>query len=242
MQTGSIAINVDSDDREFSRGRKGSNRYYTKQMFAYFGISDLTNEKRRRPLGFLYCSSAKLQALMSAAALGWARERGWRHRLYVARTYAYVANGPEGLAIMDVENPERPRLDQTFSANGELNDTHAVQIGSVNASMFARRRWQNGLRVIQLISPDTAPCAMGFSPRPNPRLIATYHTHGEAIAVSRGLDRDRVVDETGHPHSCAGRARFRAHSAAQRPAATMRQTIARRWRVKKSGAPILLRT
>ena len=28
-------------------------------------------------------------------------------RLYVARTYAYVANGPEGLAIIDVENPER---------------------------------------------------------------------------------------------------------------------------------------
>ena len=26
---------------------------------------------------------------------------------------------------------------------------------------------------------------------------ATYHTHGDAIAVSRGLDRDRVVDETG---------------------------------------------
>jgi hypothetical protein len=41
------------------------------------------------------------------------------------------------------------------------------------------------------------PGAQGFSPRPNPKLIATYHTHGDAIAVSRGLDRDRVVDETG---------------------------------------------
>ena len=28
-------------------------------------------------------------------------------------------------------------------------------------------------------------------------MIATYHTHGEAIAVGRGLDRDRIVDETG---------------------------------------------
>jgi hypothetical protein len=28
-------------------------------------------------------------------------------------------------------------------------------------------------------------------------LIATYHTKGEAICVSRGLERDRVVDETG---------------------------------------------
>ena len=41
------------------------------------------------------------------------------------------------------------------------------------------------------------PGAQGFSPRPNPRLIATYRTKGEAICVSRGLERDRVVDETG---------------------------------------------
>ena len=85
-----------------------------------------------------------------------------------------------------------------FNAGGALNDTRAVQIGSVNASKFALvADGQNGLRVVQLISPDTVPGAQGFSPRPNPRLIATYHTHGEAVAVSRGLDRDRVVDETG---------------------------------------------
>jgi hypothetical protein len=119
-------------------------------------------------------------------------------RLYVARTYAYVANGPEGLAIIDVENPERPHLDQMFNAGGLLNDTRAVQIGSVSASQFALvADGHNGLRVVQLISPDTVPGAQGFSPRPNPKLIATYPTHGEAIAVSRGLERDRVVDETG---------------------------------------------
>jgi hypothetical protein len=119
-------------------------------------------------------------------------------RLYVARTYAYVANGADGLAIIDVENPERPRLDQMFNAEGLLNDTRAVQIGSVNASQFALvADGRNGLRVVQLISPDTVQGAQGFSPRPHPKLIATYPTHGEAIAVSRGLDRDRVVDETG---------------------------------------------
>jgi hypothetical protein len=119
-------------------------------------------------------------------------------RLYVARSYAYVANGAEGLAIIDVENPERPHLDQMFNADGLLNDTRAVQIGSVNASQFALvADGRNGLRVVQLISPDTVAGAQGFSPRPNPKLIATYPTHGEAIAVSRGLDRDRVVDETG---------------------------------------------
>ena len=119
-------------------------------------------------------------------------------RLYVARTYVYVANGPEGLAIIGVENPERPFVDQMFNAGGALNDTRAVQIGSVNASQFALvADGKNGLRVIQLISPDTVPGAQGFSPRPNPKLIATYHTKGEAICVSRGLERDRVVDETG---------------------------------------------
>jgi hypothetical protein len=119
-------------------------------------------------------------------------------RLYVARTYAYVANGPEGLAIIDVENPERPRLDQMFDASGAMNDTRAVQVGSVNASMFALvADGKHGLRVVQLISPDTVPGAQGFSPRPNPKLIATYHTHGPANSVSRGLDRDRIVDETG---------------------------------------------
>jgi hypothetical protein len=119
-------------------------------------------------------------------------------KLYVARTYAYVANGPEGLAIIDVENPERPRLDQMYNAGGALNDSRAVQIGSVNASMYALvADGKNGLRVLQLISPDTVETSAGFSPRPSPRLIATYHTHHPALSVSRGLDRDRVVDETG---------------------------------------------
>ena len=58
-------------------------------------------------------------------------------RFYLARTYAYVANGPEGLAFINIENPERPRLEQMYQADGALNDTRAVQVGSVNASMFA---------------------------------------------------------------------------------------------------------
>jgi len=120
------------------------------------------------------------------------------NRLYLARTYAYVANGADGLAIIDIENPERPNLEQSYTADGKLNDVRAVQIGSVAASMYAMvADGKNGLRVLQLISPDTVPESAGFSPRPKPRLIATYPTHGAAISVSRGLDRDRVVDETG---------------------------------------------
>lgn len=119
-------------------------------------------------------------------------------KLYVARTYVYIANGKEGMAIVDIQNPERPKLDQMFNAGGEMNDTRAVQIGSVAASMYALvADGHNGFRVVQLISPDTVEGASGFSPRPAPRLISTYHTHHPALAVSRGLDRDRVVDETG---------------------------------------------
>jgi hypothetical protein len=126
--------------------------------------------------------------------------------LYVARTYVYVANGPEGLAIIDIEKPESPKLFQMYNADGKLNDTHAVQIGSVSASMFALvADGKNGLRVIQMISPENVPGYMGFSPTPNPKLIATYPTPGPALAVSRGLDRDRVVDETGNQTVVFGR-------------------------------------
>ncbi len=127
-------------------------------------------------------------------------------KLYLARTYAYVANGADGLAIVDVENPERPKLDQMFTANGALNDVRAVQIGSVAASMYALvADGKNGMRVLQMISPDTVPTAPGFTPRPAPRLIATYRTKEPALSISRGLDRDRVVDETGNQTVVFGR-------------------------------------
>jgi hypothetical protein len=127
-------------------------------------------------------------------------------RFYLARTYAYVANGPEGLAIVDITNPEKPVLEQMYNGNGTLNDTRAVQIGSISASEFALvADGKNGLRVLQLISPENVPGHMGFSPKPNPKLIATFPTRGEAVAVSRGLDRDRVVDETGNQTVVFGR-------------------------------------
>jgi hypothetical protein len=149
---------------------------------------------------------------------------GHAHKLYVARTYVYVANGPEGLAIINIEKPTKPGLHRMFNADGALNDTHSVQIGSIAASMYALiADGKNGLRVLQMISPDTVDGAAGFSPDPAPRLIATYPTHTPMLAVSRGLDRDRVVDETGKqtvvfgrrgakPFNVADMARFLKHS------------------------------
>jgi hypothetical protein len=128
------------------------------------------------------------------------------HNLYLARTYAYVADGPDGLAIVDIEKPEKPKLDQTFTADGALTDVHDVKIGMTNGSAFAYLAdGRNGLRVVQLVSANDTPGAYGFSPRPTPTLIATYKTHGPAVALSRGLDRDRAVDETGNQVAVFGR-------------------------------------
>jgi hypothetical protein len=127
-------------------------------------------------------------------------------RFYLARTYAYVADGTDGLAFIDISNPEKPRLERLYNAGGKLNDTRAVQIGSINASEFALvADGQNGLRVLQLISPENVPGAAGFSPIPNPKLVASYPTAAPAVAVSRGLDRDRVVDESGNETVVFGR-------------------------------------
>jgi hypothetical protein len=38
-----------------------------------------------------------------------------------------------------------------------------------------------------------------------PKLIATYRTAGPALAVSRGIDRDRAVDESGNQLAVFGR-------------------------------------
>lgn len=126
--------------------------------------------------------------------------------LYVARGYAYVAAGAEGLVIVDIEKPEQPKIDQKFTANGQLNDTYSVRVGSTNASLFAYvADGVNGLRVVQLTSPPSQPNYYGFNPRPVPELIATYKTKGPAITLSKGLDRDRAVDESGHQVSVFGR-------------------------------------
>jgi len=65
---------------------------------------------------------------------------------------------------------------------------------------------KNGMRVVQLFSPET-PGYEGFSPRPTPRLVATYQVPhgGHVLSVARGLDRDRAVDECGNQIGVFGR-------------------------------------
>jgi hypothetical protein len=127
-------------------------------------------------------------------------------RLYVARTYAYIAAGAQGLVIANVTNPTRPLLYKTVDFGGQLNDAQDVIVGSTNASLFAYvADGRNGLKVLQLTSPASQPNFYGFSPAPMPELIAWAKTPSPALALSKGLDRDRAVDETGGQIAVFGR-------------------------------------
>lgn len=128
------------------------------------------------------------------------------YRVYVARTYAYVAAGRQGLAIVDVEKPEKPRLVELFTAEGYLNDARDVIVATTNASLIGYvADGKNGLKVLQLTSPESQPRFYGFSPEPHPALIAWYQTDSPALSLSKGLDRDRAVDETGGQMAVFGR-------------------------------------
>lgn len=139
------------------------------------------------------------------------------HGIYLSRTYAYVAAGRSGLTILDITRPQSASIDQVYNADGKICDAHDVQLGITNVSLFAYvADGRNGLRVIQLTGPEV-PGNDGFSPRPAPRLVATYPIPkgGHALAVSRGIDRDRAVDESGNQVAVFGRIGARPLGAAE---------------------------
>ncbi len=126
--------------------------------------------------------------------------------LHVARTYAYIANGGQGLAIVDVTRPEAPELFQRFDGGGRIGDARDVVAGASYASVFAYvADGRNGLQVVQLTSPERTPGFYGYSPPPDPKWIAGYPTERPALALSEPLERDRAVDETGHQIAVFGR-------------------------------------
>jgi len=127
-------------------------------------------------------------------------------RLYVARTYAYVAAKRDGLVILNVTNPAAPRVYRKETFDGRMTDVEDVVVGSTNASLFAYvADGVNGMKVLQLTSPASQPNFYGFGPAPVPELIAWAKTPSPAIAMSKGLDRDRAVDETGGQIAVFGR-------------------------------------
>ena len=127
-------------------------------------------------------------------------------KLYLARTYLYVAAKADGLVIVDVTRPAAPQVWPALTFGGMMNDAEDVMVATTNASLFAYvADGRNGVKILQLTSPSSQPNFYGFSPRPVPELIAYAKTPSAALALSKGLDRDRAVDETGGQISVFGR-------------------------------------
>jgi hypothetical protein len=127
-------------------------------------------------------------------------------KIYLARTYAYVAAKAEGLVIVNIKKPESPVVYARETFGGQLNDAEDVVVASTNASAFAYvADGRNGLKVLQITSPGSQPNFYGFAPAPKPELIAWATTPSPALSVSKGLDRDRAVDETGGQMAVFGR-------------------------------------
>ena len=127
-------------------------------------------------------------------------------RVFLSRTYAYVAAKHQGLGIVDITVADRPKLHMMYNADGQLNDARDVVVASTNASLYAYvADGVNGLKVLQMTGPDIQPKFYGFSPQPHPKLIAWKGTTGPALSLARGLERDRAVDETGGQIAIFGR-------------------------------------
>lgn len=126
-------------------------------------------------------------------------------KIYLARTYMYVAAKADGLVIVDITRPAAPIVWPGLTFGGSMTDAEDVIVASTNASLFGYvADGRGGIKVIQLTSPDN-PGLYGFSPKPTPELIAWAITPSPAIALSKGLDRDRGVDETGGQMAVFGR-------------------------------------
>jgi len=104
-----------------------------------------------------------------------------------------------------VQNPEQPKLHQRTTGDGKLKGANDVVVGSTNASLFAYVADASGLHVLQLTAPDSQPKFYGFSPEPVPQWIASWPSTKPLLSLSKGLDRDRAVDETGHQIAVFGR-------------------------------------
>ena len=101
---------------------------------------------------------------------------------------------------MDVEHPEEPRIENVYTAEGEINNLRDVKLGITFSSEFAYLAdGKYGLRVVQLTSPET-PNTGGISLKTKAEPIATYNLsrESEALGCSKALDRDRAVDESGN--------------------------------------------
>ena len=197
--TGIVVVNVSKPDAPAVVARVGAPLNKPVQVAAQFRYAFVADADGLKVLNI---SDPSRPTVVNGATIPLAQANG----LYLARTYAYVAAGKQGLVIVDIERPERPRVDQEFNGNGQITDARDVKLGMVATSVFAYiADGANGLKVVEITSPASVPGNQGYSPRPSPRLIAHARTGGTAVGISEGYRRDRAVDESGNQLSVFGR-------------------------------------
>jgi len=81
----------------------------------------------------------------------------------------------------------------------QMDDVRDVKVSMTASSAFAyEKKKKNGMRIVELFGPSSTPNFLGFSTKPVPKLIGTFKTKGPALNISKGVDRDRAVDESGN--------------------------------------------
>jgi hypothetical protein len=126
--------------------------------------------------------------------------------LAIARSWIYVASGAQGVAVIDAERPLKMVVQQMIGPEEGIVDAHDIAVAHTNASLFAYvADGDAGLKVLQLTDPESVPGFYGFAPVPHPKLIAEFSSSKPLYAVTRGLERDRAVDETGEQVPVFGR-------------------------------------
>ena len=130
-------------------------------------------------------------------------------RVYVARTYAYVAAKKDGLVIVDVDATRARRAStrsSTFDGAAQRCRGRDRRRRPTPRCSPTSPTARNGLKVLQLTSPDSQPNFYGFSPGAEARADRLGAARPRpALALSKGLDRDRAVDETGNQIAVFGR-------------------------------------
>ena len=116
--------------------------------------------------------------------------------------------GTRGLVILDIENPEQPQIDQVYNAGGLHQRPARREAGHhlhQRVRLPGRRQERPAGGAADRRRRRRA--TTGFSPRPTPQLIATFKLPhgGHALAIAKGLDRDRAVDESGNQIGVFGR-------------------------------------
>ena len=92
-----------------------------------------------------------------------------------------------------------------FNAGGAIKDANDVKLGMVSSSLFAYiADGSNGLKVVQLFSPPDNP-AFWIQSAPDAEADRELSHPRPGLAISKGIDRDRAVDESGNQLAVFGR-------------------------------------